>query len=88
MWQRFVDLMTPQPRYSSPEALVKALEARATFLEERADIAEKEAKLRERIAKARERIGVVTPRPNYLRWVVWGVGVVILFLLVKSCFGA
>ena len=86
MWQRLVDLMTPQ--YPKPEERAKVLETRAKLLEERATAAEKEAELQKRILAARKRVAdakVNMPRPNYLRWVVLGVGVLILFLLIKSC---
>ena len=89
MWQEIVDwLMDPVRTKApqSPEGREKLLEAKVKALEARAEQMECEAKLRERAMNASARIKAVTPRGRWLRWVVLGVGVIVLFFLVKSCF--
>ena len=88
MWQEIVDwlmgsVQTTTPR--SPEELEKLLEARVKALEERAAHKEREAELRRKLADANARIKAVTPQGRWLRWVGLGVGVFILFLIIKSC---
>ena len=88
MWQEVMKwlrgLLSPRTPLS-PEGHEKLLEARVTALEAKAVRMEREAKLRERAMDANARIKAVTPQGRWLRWVVLGVGVLILFLIIKSC---
>ena len=70
----------------SPEEREKFLEERVKALEAKAVRMEREAELRRRAVDANARIKAVTPPGRWLRWVVLGVGILILFLIVKSCF--
>ena len=89
MWQGIVDWLmssvwnkAPQ----GPEEREKFLEERVKALEAKAVRMEREAELRRRAADASVRIKAVTPPGRWLRLVVLGAGILVLFLIVKSCF--
>ena len=81
-WLR--SLLNPRTPLSSEEH-EKFFEVRVKALEAKAEWMEREAKLRERAAAASARIKAVTPQGRWLRWVVLGAGLFVLFLIIKSC---
>ena len=89
MWQEVMNrlrgLLSPQATQSS-EGYEKLLEVKVKALEAKAERMEREAKLRERAVDASARIKAVTPPGRWLRWVVLGAGVLVLLLIIKSCF--
>jgi len=89
MLQKIVDwlMSSMQPKVSQNlEEREEALKDKVKVLESKASYLEREAELRKKMVEANARIKAVTPQGRWLRWVVLGVGVLILFLMVKSCF--